>query len=241
MKRINIYLSSILLVLATLTFQSCSDDSVTPVTFKAPVVSSPSPADESSIEMAGASMDITLTWSATEGTYPAKWDVYFGTDPANLQKVSSQQSTTSFTTTISEGTTYYWYVYTIDQNNVYTKSSVYSFTVTQPIDVFVGDYNCVEPAEEWDYDVSFVKTAYNKLQIGNGAGTYDGWWASWTAEFTLDLVNNTYSMPLTNFNAGYSGEESGTIDPVTGKLEGTYKVYQDGELIEEGTHTYNKY
>ena len=240
MKKNNIFISVALVIFGMFAMQSCTqDNSPVPTVYKVPVLANPSPANASSFKLVGNSMDVTLTWEGT-GTETPKWDVYFGTDPSNLTKVASQITGNSYKVTITTGATYYWYVYTIDKNKVYSKSEVWEFTAVQPIDAFVGVYTCDEPAEGWTYTVSFAKLTATTLQIGNGAGSYDGWWASWTSVFTLDFTNNTYSMPLIDFGGGYSGEESGTLDPATGTITGTYTVYKKGVSIETGTHTYTK-
>ena len=45
---------------------------------------------------------------------------------------------------------------------------------------------------------------------------------------------------FTDFGGGYSGIESGTIDPETGTLEGIILIYQERGKYEEGLHTYTK-
>jgi hypothetical protein len=240
MKRINIFLSVAFVLFGLAAMQSCTkDDSPVPVVYKAAVIVNPTPADAATFELVGNSMDVVLKWDGSATVAP-KWDVYFGTDPEKLVKVASQITSNNFTKTITTGATYYWSVYTIDANGVYSQGPVWSFTATQKIDAFVGKYNVLEPAESWNYDVSFKKLTGTTIQIGNGAGTYDGWWASWPAVFTLNFTTNTYSMPKQDFGGGYSGEESGTINLATGQMVGTYTIWKNNVVNETGTHTYNK-
>jgi hypothetical protein len=117
---------------------------------------------------------------------------------------------------------------------VTTTSPIWSFTYFEPIGIFVGDFNCDEPAEDYSYDVSFAKTSDNTLQTDNY------WNSGWTGIFTLNFTSNTYSMPLTVWG-NYSAIESGTIDPATGTMVGDYTVYYKGNSIEVGVHTYTKY
>jgi uncharacterized protein affecting Mg2+/Co2+ transport len=121
-----------------------------------------------------------------------------------------------------------------DVNNMPTPSETWSFTIFEPIGIFVGDFNCLEPAEDYDYDVTFVKATATTL-------TTDNYWNSgWDATFTLNFTANTYSMPLTVWGS-YSAIESGTINPATGKMVGNYTIYHPaGVSIETGVHTYNK-
>lgn len=198
--------------------------------FTDPVVTAP--ADGSTIDITGTTVD--LTWESTsESGFPVKADVYFGTsEEPELYK--ADHNALSLTVPVEVGVTYYWYVVMEDGNGITSEGPVWSFTIFEPIGIFVGDYNVDEPAEDWTYDVTFTKDSPTTLAI-------DAYWASWPAIFTLDFTANTYSLPLTDFGGGWSGIESGTIDPETGTLEGTYIIYRNGAIFEEGPHTYTKY
>ena len=112
-------------------------------------------------------------------------------------------------------------------------SPIISFKAPLPIDAFVGKYDVLEPAESYDYLITFARVSPTQISTPL-------YWNSWPAVFTLDLVNMTYSMPNTAFPGGYAGIESGTINIATGQMIGNYTIYQDGAAIETGIHTYNK-
>lgn len=220
--------------------QSCTKEDSKTFTiyqsFTTPVVSAPT--DGATVKITGTTVDLKWVTTDQDGDAPNA-TIYFGTDSKPALYKSGLAAST-LTVPVTVGVTYYWKVVMTDANKVTTTGPTWSFTVYDPLSVFVATYVCDEPAEGWNYVVSFKKLSANQLQIGNGAGTYDGWWASWKATFTLDLTANTYSMPLTDFGGGYKGQESGTINQTTGKLVGNYTVWQNGAVIETGVHTYTK-
>jgi hypothetical protein len=126
MKRKNLILVAILVLSALFTIQSCTkDESPTPVIYKAAVPAAPSPANEAVVDFTGTGQAINLTWGgdATSGS----WDVYFGTD-AKPSKVATVTSN-AYSTTVTSGGTYYWYVVTVDANKVKSTSEIWSFEV----------------------------------------------------------------------------------------------------------------
>jgi len=204
--------------------------------FSEPTVTAP--LNAATVKITGTTVDLKWVSTSKDGVTPMG-DVYFGTDAKpGLYKAGVTGNT--LTVPVVVGLTYYWHVTMKDPNGVMTYGPTWSFTIYDPIGIYVGLYNCDEPAEGWNYDVSFVKTSANTLQIGNKTGSYDGWWASWPATFTLDLTKNTYSMAKTNFGGGYEGQESGTLNPANGQIIGDYTVWQNGKVIETGKHTYKK-
>ena len=246
MKRKNIILVMLLVLSGLFTMQSCvKEDSATFTVHNAftdPVVTAP--LDASTITITGTTVD--LKWASTNASGDAiKADVYFGTSSKpGLYKAALTAET--LTVPVAVAQTYYWKVVMTDANGITSTGPVSSFTIYDPINAFVGLYNVDEPAEGWNYDVSFVRLTSSTIQIGNGtAGKYDGWWASWTATFTLDLTAKTYSMAKTDFGGGYFGQESGTIDAATGTMTGNYTVWSTDKagvvsIAEEGVHTYTK-
>jgi hypothetical protein len=181
-----------------------------------------------------------LTWTATdpEGD-DMTYDVYLGTTAT--PGVVATVTDVTYSPVLVANTKYYWKVVAKDSHGYATSSVVKSFTTgAEAIMTYTGNYLVDEPAEGWNYMVSLKKLTATTVQIGNGAFTYDGWWASWTATFTLDLTKMTYSMAQTTFTSGYSGIEAGIVDPKTGNLTGTYTVWQNGKIIEQGVHTYTK-
>lgn len=232
MKRKTIFFVMILSVTLLFT-QSCKKEAPYTImshnAFTDPVAVSP--ANEAVVHTDATTLD--LTWESTNADgAPVKADVYFGTSP-NPPLYQEGATSLSLNVPVVKGGTYYWSVTMIDANGIITIGQTWSFTIFEPIGIFVGDYTVDEPAEGWTYDVTLSKQSDNELAI-------DAYWASWPAVFTLDFTANTYTLPLIDFGGGYSGEESGTIDPATGTLVGNYIIYHNGANIEEGVHTYTK-
>ena len=234
MKRKILFFAMMLAITGLVALQSCNKEEGTQVedfyAFTEPVVTAP--ADESTIEITGTTVD--LTWASTsESNFPLKADVYFGTsEEPELYK--ADHNALSLTVPVEPGITYFWHVIMKDGNGITTEGPTWSFTIFEPIGIFVGDFNCDEPAEDYSYDVTFAKATATTL-------TTDNYWNSgWDATFTLDFTANTYDMPLTTWGT-YSAIESGTIDPATGTMVGDYIIYHNGLSIEEGVHTYTKY
>jgi len=234
MKRINIFLSITIVLFSLVAIQSCTqDDSPIPVIYKAAVPANPTPALNTPLLMTFAldSLKVTLKWDGTATVAP-KWDVYLGMSSGSLVNIASQHSGNTLDTYVKVGGAYSWYVYTIDANKVYSKSATWNFSLVTP---FRGTYLTDEPAEAYTYNVDFSKVDASTIQTTNY------WNSGWTALFTLNFTTNTYSMPLTIWG-NYSAEESGTIDPVTGKMVGNYSInhLRTGvwSVIETGVHTY---
>lgn len=187
----------------------------------------------------------TLYWSCTDPESDAlTYDLILDKNASPSTVVATGVSDTSFTMTtlLDQSTTYYWKIVAHDPYGGISTSPVWSFTTgLLPIAKYSGNYTVDEPAEGWSYDVTFVVTSATTIKIGTGSGTYDGWWASWPATYTLNLTNLTYSMPYQTFTSGYAGAESGILDPSTGTMTGTYTVWHNGSIAEQGTHTYTKH
>ncbi len=244
MKRKYIILVMLLVGFGLFTMQSCTKTSDTVIAvhhaFTVPEAVAPLDGD---LVHTGSTVD--LTWTSTNADGAASLnDVYFGTKttPALFK---SGNSGLKITVPVEAGLTYYWNVVMKDANGITTTSPTWSFTIYDPISVFIGNYTVDEPEEGWTYVVSFAKVDETTLKIGKGAGpvaadNMAGWWASWVNTFILDWTAKTYTMPKKDFGGGYEGEESGTFDPVTGTLTGTYTVWSKGAIIEHGLHTYTK-
>ena len=233
MKRKNLIAAMLPVLFGLLALQSCTKKEDATFTmynaFSTPTVTAP--LDAATIKITGTT--VALTWVATDkdGDTPLG-DVYFGTDSKpGLYKAGATGNT--LTVPVTLGKTYYWKVVMVDANKVTTTSSTWSFTVFEPIGIFVGTYLVDEPEEGWTYDVHTTKGSDTTLKM-------DLYWASWPATFTLDFTKNTYSMPMTDFGGGYTAIESGTITPATGKMVGNYTIYSKGKAIEAGLHTYTR-
>jgi len=244
MKR-KIFIAAMLPVLFGLfALQSCTKEDGTfkiANAFSTPTVSAP--LDAATVKITGTTVDLKWVSTSKDGFTPTG-DVYFGMDakPA-LYKAGVTGNT--LTVPVAIGQTYYWKVVMVDPNKVTTTSATWSFTIYDPMGVFVGTYNVDEPAEGWSYIITTYKGSATTLTVGNGKasptpGAGDGWWASWIATFNMNLTANTYDMPKTNFGGGYEGQESGTINQTNGQMIGNYTVWQNGKVIETGKHTYTK-
>jgi hypothetical protein len=231
MKRKILFLTMLLAVSGLITMQSCFKDGKIYATFYSftnPVVVAPE--DGATVHLTGTSVD--LTWTSTnEDGDPVLADVYFGTS-STPPLYKADHNALSLTVPVEKGITYYWSVTMIDKNGIPTVGPTWSFTIFEPIGIFVGDFTCDEPAEDWSYSVTFSKASDNVLDI-------DAFWASWPSTFELDFVNNTYSMAHHVWGT-YEAEEAGTIDPATGTMVGDYTIWHNAAIIETGTHTYTK-
>jgi len=128
----------------------------------------------------------------------------------------------------------YGVAYDAGSINLTGSNPIITFKAPLPIDTFVGNYLADEPAESYNYGVSFIRVSTTAISTNNY------WNSGWTGVFTIDFVNKTYSMPQTTWTQGYSGIESGTVDLITGKMVGNYTIYQNGAVAEQGVHTYTK-
>lgn len=234
MKRNNLLIAVLPILMAIFVMQSCSKEDNTTFTvygaFSEPVATAP--LDGAVLKITGTTVD--LKWATTDGDSDAPIaDVYFGTDSKPALYKAAHNSTT-LNVPVTLGLTYYWHVTMKDANGVMTYGPTWSFLVFEPVGVFVGSFNCDEPAEDYSYDVSFAKVTATTIKTDNY------WNSGWAATFTLDFTKNTYSMPLTTWSS-YSAIESGTINPTTGKMIGNYTIYYKGGSIETGVHTYTKH
>jgi hypothetical protein len=233
MKSKNIFLGITFIVLTLLVFNSCTDSEPTPKVYYSAIPADPTPLVGTSFLMGldKDSIKITLKWEG-KATVQPKWDIYCGTDPDNMVKVASKVASNTYDLYLKSGSVYYWYVETVDDNNIKSTSDTWNLSLVTP---FVGIYNCDEPAESYSYDVDFTKVNSTSIITTNY------WNSGWNATFTLDFINNTYSMPLTTWGT-YNGIESGTINPQTGKMVGTYTInhLKSGvwSVTETGVHTY---
>lgn len=182
----------------------------------------------------------TLTWVGAdpEGD-DLTYDVSFGTS-ATPPPVASGLTSASYTlaSALAPNTLYYWSVVTHDPFGGKSTSPVWSFTTgAAPVNTFVGNFNADEPAESYSYGVSF--TMVNSTTIK----TTNYWNSGWTGTFTLDFTKKIYTMPFTQFTTTgniWTGIESGSINTTTGKMQGTYTIWKNGVISEQGVHTYTK-
>jgi len=179
-----------------------------------------------------------LEWSSEDAEGDdITYDVYVGT--TNTPGIAAGDlADPTFSPSLEAETVYYWKVVAKDSHGATATSIVQKFTTgLEPIMNFTGAYLCDEPAEAYSYDVNFTKATSTSLAI-------DAYWNSWAAEFTIDLDNMTYSMPFIDFGVfggtDYAAIESGILDPATGTMTGTYTIWGNGAIIEQGVHTYTK-
>ena len=234
MKRKIIFFVTLLIISGLVAMQSCKKES--PVGFGVHHIftepAAVAPANDSTITISGTTVDLTWVSTNVDGD-PVRANVYFGTSGTPpLYKAGVAALTLNVP--VELGLTYYWHVTMIDANGQLTAGPTWDFTVFEPIAIFVGDFTADEPAEDYSYGVTFTKASPTTLSIDNY------WNSAWLGTFTLDFTAKTYSMPLTTWAGGYSGIESGTIDPKTGTMVGNYTIYHNGVSIETGVHTYTK-
>ena len=177
--------------------------------------------------------NVSLQWNSTNQSGDAiNGSLYFGTSSKPALYASSQTAE-SVSVPVHGANTYYWYVIMTDANGITTTGPTWSFTVYHPMNPYIGDYTCDEPAEDYTYDITFAMKTDYVLE------TVNYWNSGWTADWTLDYTAKTYTMPLTTWGS-YSAQESGTIDPSTGTMTGNYTIFYKGSAIETGTHTYTR-
>lgn len=185
----------------------------------------------------GVSCNPTLEWAATDPeSDDLTYDVYIGTTSTPGDAYTAlTASKLDIATSLSENTQYYWKVVAKDPYGGTSTSPVWSFTTgLLPVNTYVGTFLTDEPAEAYTYDVAFTKASTTTIKTTNY------WNSKWTAVFTLDFTKLTYTMPNTTWTSGYTGVESGVIDPKTGKMTGTYTIWKNGVVEEQGVHTYTK-
>ncbi len=177
----------------------------------------------------------TIRWSATdpEGD-DLTYDLYLGT-AATPPPYSAGLTDTSLaiTATLLPNTAYNWKVVAHDPYGGVSTSPVWKFTTgALPVAKFVGNYNADEPAETYSYGVSFTSPTSTTIKTTNY------WNSGWIATFTLDFSKLTYTMSSYTFSTGWTGVESGIIFPATGKMVGSYTLWLNGVVQEQGVHTY---
>jgi len=180
----------------------------------------------------------TLQWSGTDPDGDVlTFDLILDKNASPTTVVASAIADTSyaFSTLLSQNTVYYWKIIAHDPYGGTTTGPIWSFkTGSLPIAKFTGSYNAAEPAEAYSYGVGFTLVNASTIECDNY------WNSGWVVDFTLDLTNLTYTFPLTTFATGWTGTESGIIDLATGKMTGTYTIWQNGAIAEQGVHTYTK-
>lgn len=176
-----------------------------------------------------------IQWAASDPEGDAlTYDLYLGT-AASPAAYSSGLADTSLliTATLLPNTVYYWKVVAHDPYGGVSTSPIWNFTTgALPVAKFVGNYNADEPAEAYSYPVSFAQLTATTIKTTNY------WNSAWPATFTLDFTKLTYTMSSYTFSAGWTGEESGIIMPATGKMVGSYTLWLNGVVQEQGVHTY---
>jgi hypothetical protein len=179
----------------------------------------------------------TLTWVDTdpEGD-DLTYDLYLGkTSTPGIVASGLTAATYTSVATLTPNVDYYWQIVAHDPFGGIAKGPVWKFTTgALPINTFVGLYDTDEPAESYHYDVTFTFGSASTIKTTNY------WNSAWPATFTLDFTKLTYTMTAYTFSAGWTGVESGIIDATTGKMTGTYTLWLNGVIQEQGVHTYTK-
>jgi hypothetical protein len=196
--------------------------------------SGPAPA----VNATGVANSPTLAWSDSDPdgdvlTYDLVLDTI--ATPTKVVATGIADTSYTFTTLLKQNTVYYWKIVAHDPYGGTSTGPIWSFkTGALPIAKYTGNYNADEPAEAYSYPVAFALKDATTI-------TCDNYWNSgWVVDFTLDLTNLTYTFPVTTFQAGWTGTESGIIEPATGKMVGSYTIWHNGAISEQGVHTYTK-
>ncbi len=236
MKRKIIYFVTLLTIFGLVTIQSCKK--AAPVGFEVhhafTVPTVVAPGNDSTITASGSTVD--LSWASTNADGDGVLaNVYFGTSSTPPLYATGVAALT-LSVPVAVGQTYYWHVTMVDANGVMTLGPTWSFTVYDPLSVFLGAYNVAEPVDVPHYTANFTKLNDSTIVIDNY------WDSAWNADFIINFAKNTYHMPLTSWLGGaYAGIESGTINTTTGTLTGTYNIYSPyPTVIETGPHTYTR-
>ena len=179
----------------------------------------------------------TLKWVATDPENDdLTFDLYLGTTATPAVYASGLTSASfAVATTLTANSDYYWKVVAHDPYGGVSTSPVWKFTTgALPISKFTGSYNADEPAEAYSYGVGFTLVNATTIKCDNY------WNSGWVVNFTLDLTKLTYTFPVTTFQTGWTGTETGIIDLATGTMTGTYTIWHNGAISEQGVHTYTK-
>jgi hypothetical protein len=179
-----------------------------------------------------------MSWKATDPEEDdLTYDLFLGTAavPTTIAATGLTDAAFTVAATLTPNTVYYWKVVAHDPFGGSSVSPIWKFTTgALPINTFVGLYNTDEPAEAYSYDVSFTFGTASTIKTTNY------WNSGWPATFTIDFDKLTYTMSSYTFSAGWTGVESGIINKTTGKMVGTYTLWLNGVIQEQGVHTYTK-
>ena len=129
MKRKNIILAILPILLAVFALQSCTkEDSATFTSYSAftqPATTSPTVKADGTVFFTGSTVNLTWT-SENKGNNVVAWNVYFGTDKSPALYKSGLAAQT-LSVPVADGKTYYWKVEIADARGVKTTSETYSF------------------------------------------------------------------------------------------------------------------
>ena len=179
----------------------------------------------------------TIGWDASDPEDDElTYDLYLGkTGTPTVAASGLTDASYDVVTTLTANTDYFWKVVVHDPYGGTSESPIWKFTTgALPITKFTGNYLADEPAEDYTYDISFT------LGTATTINTTNYWNSGWKATFTLDLTKLTYSMTSYTFSAGWTGVEAGIINTTTGTMTGTYTLWLNNVIQEQGVHTYTK-
>jgi len=184
----------------------------------------------------GFSVAGALKFTSTDAEGDAlTYNVFLGKTDSTLALVAAGLTDATYSPVMVASTKYYWKVVATDSHGASATSAIQSFTTgLEPIMTFTGLYLTDEPAEAYTYDVTFTKASATTIKTTNY------WNSGWIATFTLDLTKLSFIMTSYTFSAGWTGVESGVIDPATGTMTGYYSLWKNGVVQETGIHTYTK-
>jgi hypothetical protein len=244
MKRKNLIIAFMPIIMAIFAFQSCKEDVATVAVFGA--FSDPTavaPLNEALIKVTGTTTELKWATTDPDGDAPL-CDVYFGTsDKPGVFKAA--HTAKSITVPVAEGSTYYWSVKMKDANGVTTTGPTWSFSVAVNYDInnFIGLFDCDEPGYK-HYDTNFSKV--NATTVSN-----DNFWDSgWAVEYVFDDYGNVTITPVSYFVAGATADKDVTYDITgSGKFDNKAKSFyvdyvvinqSTGKTVDSNTHTFVK-
>ena len=175
---------------------------------------SPSPANGAT----GRSVSISLSWQ--DGGGATSYDVYWGTSPASLSKVSTQTSP-SYSPSMNYSTTYYWRIDSKNSTGT-TTGDVWSFTTASApspgsVQFSASAYSVNENGGTLTITATRTGGSYGAASVNyataNGSATAGADYTSKSGSLNWsdgDAGNKTFTVSITD-DAAFEGDETFTV------------------------------